>query len=392
VFCAAILLFSVGSALCGAAQSLAGLVVYRLMQGLGGAMMTPVGRLILLRTIPAARMVSAMVWFTVPGAIGRLMGPFFGGAVVTVTSWRWIFLVNVPFGLLGIVMAWWFVPKDLPGANAPRIPFDIKGYALLVAAFAGVLGGLQTFGKDIVPWEASVALASVGLLSAWAYVRYSLGRTEPLIDVGIFRFATYRAAVIGGMPLRIAIGASPFLLPLMLQLGFGLSPLQSGLLTMATAIGSLSTRTVVARAIRAVGFRTLLIGSALLTSGFYMAYGLFTPQTPHLLIFCVLMLGGLCNSMAMVSLNTLGYTEIPKPRMSHATTTSSMAQQLSLTLGVVMGASLVSLMSLLHGGDPAHLQARDFSPAFLAVGTLTLISVAAFRRLRPDEGDELRGK
>jgi MFS family permease len=161
---------------------------------------------------------------------------------------------------------------------------------------------------------------------------------------------------------------------------------------MATAIGSLSTRTVVARAIRAVGFRTLLIGSALLTSGFYMAYGLFTPQTPHVLIFCVLMLGGLCNSMAMVSLNTLGYTEIPKPRMSHATTTSSMAQQLSLTLGVVMGASLVSLISLLHGGDPTHLQARDFSPAFLAVGTLTLISVAAFRRLRPDEGDELRGK
>ncbi len=392
VFCGAIVLFSVGSALCGAAQSLNELVACRLLQGIGGAMMVPVGRLILLRSVPAARMVDAMVWFTVPSAIGRMMGPFFGGAVVTITSWRWIFLINIPFGLLGVAMAMWFVAKDQPATDEGVRLFDVRGFVFLAIGLAGVLGGLQTTGKGLLPWEASLGMGCAGILSLWAYARHSRGRAEPLIDLGILRFPTYRAAVLGGLPLRIAIGASPFLLPLMLQLGFGLSPLQSGLLTMATALGSLSTRTVVARAIRAVGFRTLLICSALLTSVFYAAYGLFTPQTPHVLMFCVMLLGGLCNSMAMVALNTLGYTEIPRQRMSHATATSSMAQQLSVSLGVVMGASLVAAVSLLHGGDLAHLQARDFSPAFLAVGAMTLISVSAFRRLRPDEGDELRGK
>ncbi|XAH24991.1 MFS transporter [Xylophilus sp. GW821-FHT01B05] len=391
VFCGAIVFFSLGSALCGAAQSLPQLVLFRVLQGIGGAMMVPVGRLILLRSVPPERMVSAMVWFTVPGAIGRMAGPLFGGAIVTLVSWRWIFLVNIPFGLLGVLMAMRYVDGE---AMAPdptgQAPFDLLGFVLLATGLTGVLGALETAGRALVPAAVSWALAGAGLLALLAYYRHSRRRSEPLIDIAILRYPTYRAAVLGGMPLRIAIGASPFLLPLMLQLGFGLSPLKSGLLTVATAIGSLSTRTVMVRMIRAVGFRSLLLGATFMTSVFYASYGLFRPSTPHVLMFGVMLLGGLCNSMAMVTLNTLGYSEIPRPRMSHATALSSMAQQLSLSLGVVMGASLLTLTSLLRGGDAAHLQAGDFSPAFVVIGTMTMLSVLAFSRLRKEEGEELR--
>jgi EmrB/QacA subfamily drug resistance transporter len=388
VFCCAIAFFSLGSALCGAANSLPELVLFRVIQGLGGAMMVPVGRLILLRSVPAARMVAAMVWFTVPPAIGRMAGPLFGGAIVTWTSWRWIFLVNVPFGLLGIAMAMWFIDDRREDA-APE-PFDTGGFVLLAVALTGLLGALETAGKALVPGWVSGSVAGVGALALILYLLRSRRMDSPIIDLRILRHPTYFASIIGGTPLRIAIGASPFLLPLMLQLGFGLSALDSGMLTVATALGSLATRTVMAQAIRRIGFRSLLIGATTLTSLFYASYGLFRPDTPHLLMFCTLLLGGLVNSMGMVALQTLGFSEIPKPRMSHATTLSSMAQQLSLSFGVVLGASLVSAAAWWHGGDAAHLAARDFSPAFMVIGAMTMLSLFFFVRLGRDEGAQLR--
>ena len=388
VFCCAIAFFSLGSALCGAAGSLPSLVLFRMLQGLGGAMMVPVGRLILLRSVPPSRMVAAMVWFTVPPAIGRMAGPLFGGAIVTWTSWRWIFLVNIPFGLLGIALAMWFI--DEQHEDAAPAPFDAPGFVLLALGLTALLGALETAGKALVAGWVGWAVAALGALALGLYALRSRRKASPIIDLGILRHPSYRASVIGGMPLRIAIGASPFLLPLMLQLGFGLSPLASGMLTVATAIGSLATRTVMARAIRHFGFRSLLIGATTLTSLFYASYGLFRPDTPHALMFCTLLLGGLVNSMGMVALQTLGFSDIPKPRMSHATTLASMAQQLSLSIGVVLGASLLSAAAWWHGGDAAHLTARDFSPAFVVVGAMTLLSLCFFVRLGRDEGAGLR--
>jgi hypothetical protein len=239
------------------------------------------------------------------------------------------------------------------------------------------------------PWV-SWSLAGVGLLALCAYGWRSRRRAHPLIDLRVLGHPTYRASIVGGTPLRIAIGASPFLLPLMLQLGFGLSPLQSGLLTVATAIGSLATRTVMATAIRRIGFRSLLVGATALTSLFYMSYGLFRPGTPHLLMFGTMLLGGLVNSMGMVAMQTLGFSAIPKPLMGDATTLSSMAQQLSVSFGVVLGAALVGAAAWWRGGDPAQLAAHDFSPAFFVVGTMTLISMLFFMRLDADEGASMR--
>jgi EmrB/QacA subfamily drug resistance transporter len=388
VFCGAIACFSIGSALCGVADSLTSLVLFRVVQGLGGAMMVPVGRLILLRRVKPSAMVAAMVWFTVPPAIGRMVGPLFGGVIVTFTSWRWIFLVNVPFGLLGIALAAAFISdirEDLALA-----PFDVRGFVLLALGLTGLLAGLETAGKALMPVWVSWAMAALGALAMGAYFAVSRSKANPIMDLRVLRYTTYHASIVGGTPLRIAIGASPFLLPLMFQLGFGLSPLDSGLLTVATAVGSLATRTIMARAIRLIGFRSLLMAMTALTSLCYMSYGLFRPSTPHAVMFCAMMFGGLVNSMGMVSLQTLGFSEISKPLMSHATTLSTMAQQVSLSFGVVMGASLVGAAAWWHGSDNAHLAARDFSPAFVFIGAMTMLSLLFFSRLDRDEGADMR--
>jgi EmrB/QacA subfamily drug resistance transporter len=392
VFCAAVLLFSLGSALCGIAATLGQLVACRILQGTGGAMMVPVGRSILLRSVPASQMVRAMVWFTMPGAIGRLAGPLVGGAIVTVASWHWIFLVNIPFGLLGVAMALWLIERDTRPEPGHEVPFDVAGLLLLAAGFGGVLGGLEMIGKDLLSPSAIAVMLGIGVLSLLAYTRRSGREPHPILDFGVLRFATFRVSLVGGFPIRVAIGAAPFLLPLMMQIGFSLSPLQSGLLTMGMALGSLATRAAIARAVQEVGFRKLLMLSAVLAAGFYASYGLFTPRTPHALIFCLFVLGGLCTSMTMVALNTLGYSHIPPTRSGHATAMAAMCQQLSLAVGVVLGAGLVSLASLVHGGIPAQLHPADFPPAFAVIALLALTSGLAFRRFRPEDGEDLREK
>lgn len=389
VFCMAIVLFSLGSALCGAATSLPELVLFRVLQGLGGAMMVPVGRLILLRSVAPAQMVSAMVWFTVPPVIGRMMGPMFGGAVVTMTTWRWIFLVNIPFGIIAVLLAVAYLDDPREETPAPR--FDLPGFLLLGAGLSALLGGVETWGKDLVPVSVTGLFMFGGACALGLYYWRSRSLADPLIDLGILRYRTFRTNVVGATTLRLAIGATPFLLPLMLQLGFGLSPLVSGALTVATAIGALATRAVMKPVIERFGFRNLLLSATVLGGLLYMSYGLFRPTTPHLLMFLTMMLGGLVNSMCMVALGTLGFSEIPRHRMGHATALSSMVQQLSLSVGVVLGAALVTLASWSRGGDGTHLQAGDFSPAFFVVGLLCWVSLLSFRQLDPDEGAGLRG-
>lgn len=388
VFCAAIAFFSLGSALCGLAQSLPQLVACRIVQGLGGALMIPVGRLILLRSVPPSRLVAAMVWYTVPPAIGRMVGPLVGGLIVSYVSWRWIFLINVPFGVLGIALAWWFVRDDAPEGQPP--PFDVRGFLLLAVGLTSTLAAMEVVGKALVPGWVSLVVGGFGLLALAGYGVYGGRVPRPILDLGVVRHRTYFTSLVGGAPLRIAVGASPFLLPLMLQLGFGMTPLESGMLTVATAVGALATRVIMRQVIRRAGFRTLLLGTTVCTSLSYAAYSLFTPQTPHWLIFITLMLGGLINSMGLVSLQTLGFSAIPKPGMPHATTLMSMAQQVTQSVGVTLGAGLVALAAWWRGGDSHHLQAHDFSPAYVVIGLMTMVSLVFFLRLRPDEGAELR--
>lgn len=394
LFCGAVILFSVSSALCSLAHTLGQLVAYRLLQGVGGAMMVPVGRLILLRSVPKAAMLTAMVWFTLPGGVGRMAGPLFGGLIVTIASWRWIFFINVPIGLLAVAMALKLIAADRPRSEADSPPpkFDSLGFLLLATGLVGVMGSVELAGKNVMPLAFNGVLGVLGVLAFVLYLRHSRSVAEPLFDLTILRFSSYRAIVMGAMPIQVALGAAPFLLPLMFQIGFGRSPMQSGLLTVAISVGALSSRTVINRVIRRFGFRTVLSTCALLTALCYAAYGLFTPSTPQAVMFAVMVLGGLTTAMAMISVNTLGYTEIPPDRMSHATTGTMMTQQVALSLGVVLGASVLTLTSWLRGRGPGDYQANDFWPAFLIIGAVTLLAVPVFRRLRRDECSALSGR
>jgi len=236
IFCSAVLVFTLGSALCGMAHTLGQLVACRLFQGAGGAMMVPVGRSILLQSVPAGEMVKAMVWFSLPGAIGRLTGPLVGGLIVTIASWPWIFLVNIPFGVTGTLLALKFVDEDAPLASRGERPFDVVGLALMPTALGGILGSLELAGKGLLSAPNIVMVALAGLLSLGIYLRRSSGQEFALLDFGVLRYPTFRIALLGGFPIRVAIGAAPFLLPLMLQIGFGLTPMRAGSLVMELAI------------------------------------------------------------------------------------------------------------------------------------------------------------
>ncbi len=317
VFCIAVALFSLASGLCGAARSLEALIAFRVLQGIGGAMMIPVGRLILLRCVSPGSMVTAMVWFAMPPVLGRMFGPLVGGLTVTWLSWQWIFLINIPLGLIGIALALALLDADTESSSPAK--FDAIGFALLAAGMASLLSALEGTTSQLMRPASALALACAGASCLIAYWLYSKRAAAPLVDLRILTSPTYFASVVGATPLRMAIGAVPFLLPLLFQLGFGLSALDAGLLSMGTAIGSLATRAMLAAALRQFGFRPLLLGATVCTSLSFLAYGWFTAMTPHAVLWMVTAAGGLVVSMVMVTLQTVAYEDIPDKLMSHAT-------------------------------------------------------------------------
>jgi EmrB/QacA subfamily drug resistance transporter len=387
VFSAAIVVFTLGSIGCGSANSLPALVAARIVQGMGGAMMVPVGRLVLLRTVEKSDLVRAMSYVSVPALIGPVMGPPLGGFIVTYASWRWIFFINIPIGILGIVLVNLLV-GDLKELG--RRPFDFRGFALTGIGLATLAFGFENVGRGALPAAAVVALLLVGIGCTVLYVRHASRAEYPIIDLALMKIPTYASATIGGFLFRMGLGALPFLLPLMLQVGFGLDPLSSGLLTFASAAGAMTMKVTAAQIIRTLGFRLVLVGDALISAGFLFGCSLFRPDTPHLVIFLALLVGGFFRSLQMTSINTLSYADVPAAMLSRATSLTSMAQQLSQTAGVATGALLLQLVLALRGGTA--LAAADFYPAFVGVAMISLLSVPFFLRMAPDAGAEVSGR
>ncbi len=386
VFRAAILVFMLGSIACGLANSLPELVAARILQGIGGSMMTPVGRLILLRSIPKAGLVQAMSYLTVPALIGPVIGPPLGGFIVTYADWRWIFFINIPIGIVGIIAVTLLIDNVREEAVPP---LDLRGFVLIGLGLAGLIFGFETVGREIVPLNVTLGLLVGGALCSLLYVWHSLRARSPIIDLGLLRLPTFRAAVLGGLLFRMGLGALPFMLPLMLQIGFGLSALQSGLLTFASAAGALTMKMTAGPIIRAFGFRPVLIGNAVISGFFLMGYALFRPDTPHAVIFLALLAGGFFRSLQFTAINTLSYADVPSPRMSKATSFAAMMQQLSLSIGVAIGAMLLHLTLAARGGTA--VQAQDFVPAFLTIGALCVASLVFFLPLARDAGAEVSG-
>ena len=387
VFRLAIAVFVLGSIRCGFATSVWQLVLARTLQGLGGAMMVPVGRLVLLRATAKADLVRAMAWLTIPALIGPVLGPPLGGFITTYVSWRWIFWINVPIGVLGIVLVSLFIP-DVREERPP--PLDLRGFLLSSVGLLGLVAGFESIGRGLVPPGFTLLLLVAGALAGGLYVRHARRTPHAVIDLALLEVPTFRAAVVGGFLFRIGIGATPFLLPLMLQVGFGLSAFHSGLLTFAAAAGAMLMKITAPPILKRFGFRRVLLANALISSAFIAANGLFQPTTPHLLILAVLLAGGFFRSLQFTCINTLGYADIERARMSLATSFASMMQQLSLTVGVGTGALLLHLSAAARGGE--HLASADFAAAFFGVAIVAAASVLAYVPLAADAGAEVSGQ
>lgn len=386
VFRAAIAVFTIGSLACGFADSFWTLVGARVLQGLGGAMMVPVGRLVMLRSVPKAELVRAIAWLTVPALIGPVIGPPLGGFLTTYLSWRWIFWINLPIGLLGMVLVTLHIP-NIREENVPAL--DWRGFLLSAVGLLGLVFGFETIGRDLLPAGAVAGLLVLGAMAIGLYILHARRHSHPLLDLTLLRIPTFRYGVIGGFLFRIGTGALPFLLPMMLQLGFGMTAFESGMITFVSAAGSLTMKMAAGPILRRVGFRRVLIGNAVLCAGFIAVCGLFRPETSQGLILGLLLFGGFFRSLQFTSVNTMAISDISNERMSRATSFTSMMQQLSLSAGVALGAMVLhATVSLDADGQ---ISAADFGPAFFVVGFAALLSLFVFLRLPADAGAEVSG-
>ncbi|PZQ79654.1 MAG: MFS transporter [Ancylobacter novellus] len=384
VFRAAIVIFTLGSLLCGLATSLPDFVIYRIIQGMGGAMMVPVGRLVILRTVPKEDLVSALAWLTVPALLGPVIGPPLGGFITTYFDWRYIFFLNIPIGLIGVLLATRFIP-DIREDDLP--PFDLHGMLLSAVGLAGLVFGFALLGQHAVQaWIALVVIA-VGAVSMSFYVRHARHTDRPILDLALLKVPTFFAGVVGASLFRVGIGALPFLLPLMLQLGFGLSPFASGMITFASAAGAMTMKFTAAPIIRAFGFRRVLVVNCVIASAMIGVIAFFRPDMSHLVLIIALLFGGFFRSLQFTSTNALSYADISNEQMSRATSFASVAQQVSISTGVAVAALVLDTLRSVRGDGTIHL--FDFSVAFTVVGLIAVCSVFFFLRLPKDAGAAL---
>ncbi len=381
VFISALLLFSLGSMACGAAQNLPMLVATRVLQGLGGAMMTPVGRLILLRSFPRSQLVRAMTYITVPAIIGPLLGPLLGGYLTTYASWRWIFYVNVPFGLLGIVLATRHVS---PQAAEPRAPFDLAGFLVFAGAVALLQWVVESLGLASAATLLLELLASVALLLG--FVLHSRRCARPAVELDLLRERAFGIATLAGGLCRVAMNAPLYLLPLLLQLGLGMSPVQAGSLVFLSALGAPAIRLGVGPALKRWGFRALLGGSALASAACLAAFAAIGRDTPQWAIALAIVVYGAVRSTQFMSSNTLAYADVAAARLSRATSLGGLLQQLTVSLGVGAGAAALRLLAPQATPSLDHLRM-----AFVMLALLPLLAIPAFLRLRPADGSAVSG-
>lgn len=384
IFRAAIAVFMLGSIACGYSQSLGGLIAARALQGLGGAMMVPVGRLIILREVPKAQLVDALAWLTIPALIGPLVGPPIGGFVTTYFDWRWIFWMNVPIGLLGIVVATRYLPEMPP---EPVLPLDFRGFLLSALGLSSLVFGFTIIGRDLLPVYGQFLLILFGAVCLALYVRHAATATNPILDLKLLRIPTFRAGVEGGSFYRIGVGAIPFLMPLMFQLGFGLTAFQSGLLSCWAAAGAIAMKFSASALLRRFGFRQLLFFNGVVSCFFMAGYGLLSGATPFVLVSLLLLIGGFLRSLQFTAMNALTYSDIDRANTSNATTFYAVAQQFSLSAGVAVAAFVLEAVQAVRG--EAVIAADDFSLAFVIVAGIAVISVFQFARLDVNAGSSV---
>jgi len=380
IFALSLLVFTIGSILCGLATGFGTIIATRVLQGLGGAMMTPVGRLILISSFPRRQLATAMAYMTYPAVIGPVIGPLIGGLFTTYLSWRWIFFINVPFGIAGMIAALRFV-EDHHGDRGAR--FDLPGFLLVGFGFTLLQLGVESIGRGPLPPIAiGVALiAAIAMLVGFA--AYARRISAPTVDLTLFRDRAFRIGTLAGGLSRIGFNGLPFLLPLLLQLGFGLTPIVSGAITCVTALASLPVRSVVTVLLRRWGFRRLLIGSAVAGALAIASFALLEPATPQWIIMVIVFVFGMTRSTQFMSSNMLSYADVAGAKLSRATSLGAILQQLSVSFGVSAAAVLLALVA----GGGGTLTTGDFHVVFLLSAVIPLLGIPGFLALRPDDGE-----
>ncbi|MBS9719652.1 MFS transporter [Tianweitania sp. BSSL-BM11] len=385
VFRSAIAVFVLGSIACAFSNSLGQFVGARFLQGMGGAMMTPIARLVLVRTTSKTELVNAMALLTIPGLIGPFVGPPVGGFITTYFSWHWIFLINVPIGIAGIFFAGRIMP-DMPGHKGGRI--DGVGFVMAGLAASGLVFGLSMISLPVLPTWVGIAATLTGAISAVLYIRHAKRHPAPILDLKLFRNPVFRKAITGGTLFRFGIGAIPFLLPLFFQLVFGLTPFQSGLLTFASAGGALLMKFLAPKLLRLGGFRTVQMTAALVGGALVVANGFFTTTTPHLVIIVVLLFAGFFRSLFFTSTNALVFAEIDNKDAGQATAINAAMQQIAVAMGVAIAGSILEFAPFFTGAPLGH---ETFTIAFVMVGMLSMAAFIPFLTLDRAAGSDMSG-
>jgi EmrB/QacA subfamily drug resistance transporter len=390
VFGIAIAVFTLASILCGLAQNVPMMVAARMLQGMGGAMMMPVGRLAIIRTFPKSELLGAMNFVIIPALIGPLLGPTVGGLMVHWVSWRAIFFVNVPVGLAALYLVYRHMP-DYRGDN-PR-PLDVVGLILFSSGTAILSWLLEIFGEHALD-PTTVALMFVLAVSLiGAYVWHASDAQFPLLRLALFKVRTFRISVVGGFITRLGVGGLPFLLPLLYQLGLGLPAWQSGLLMMPAAAAAMGMKLVAPKILARFGYRQVLVANTLLIGLTIGLFSLVSSGTPLIAIVCISLMQGFCNSMQFSSMNTLAYADIEQKDSSMASTMSSSFQQLSMSFGLAMGSIVTAWFLGRVSQTNQVLVTNAIHHAFLTLAVVTMISAVLFSRLRREDGESIsKGK
>lgn len=388
VFVSAIIVFTISSAGCASASTVADLVGWRIVQGIGGAMMVPVGRLIMLRTVAKQELLRAMAFLSLPALMGPVLGPPVGGFLVTYASWHWIFLMNVPIGLLGIFMSMKFIPAKANEISAR--PLDLLGFLLSATCLATLVAAFELIASRQVPpvWIGLMLLT--GAICGYLYREHARRHANPIIDLALLKIPTFRESVMGGNLCRFTIGATPFLLALLLQTGFGMSAMSAGLITFVSAVGAIAMKLWAPPILNRWGYRRVLIVNAVLTGSAMALCATFTATTPVWVMISILLVSGFFRSLQFTAINTLGFADIPQNKLSVASGFSAMAQQLAISLGVGISASVINLSMLVKGHETPS--SADISIGFAVIGLICAMASLFFRRLPASAGEVLQKK
>ena len=383
VFTGAIGLFTLGSLLCGLARNIHLLVAFRVLQGFGGAMMVPVGRLTLVRAFAKSELVRAMSFVAVPGLVGPMLGPIAGGLITGYFHWSVIFFLNVPIGLAGLHLVWRHLPDYREEATPP---LDLVGLLLFSSGIALLSYVLEVFGEHGLDTAAILALLALSALLLAGYGLHAVRAPHPLLHLALFRIRTFRAAVSGSFFTRISIGGIPFLFPLLYQVGLGYTPIQSGLLMMPQAFAAMSLKMTMPRILARFGYRSVLVGNTVMLGLLIMLFATIGGATPVWLIVGQLFMYGFFQSLQFTSMNTLVYADVSSAEAGAASSIASTAQQLSMSFGV----AAASLVAALFIPDRHHAAARQMisgiHEAFLVLGIGTVVSTLVFAGLKRTDG------